>query len=192
MRGRALLVAVLVGCAGASGCTKKRTAANPGPEPGTTPGAVTRPPDVAENDPTRARAGDGDEEGWTTLEVTSARATLERRVYFGFDQYDLSDEALRIVGEKAEVLRAHPRIRMRITGHADEQGSTEYNLALGMRRAAAVRESLEGYGLDGRRFEVASRGEEEPLVAGSTEAAYARNRRAEFTVLSGMPREPRP
>lgn len=56
----------------------------------------------------------------------------------------------------------------------------------------AAREGLEAYGLDERRFEVASMGEEEPAVPGSAEAAYARNRRAEFIVLDGMPRQPQP
>ena len=191
MRGRFVGVVLVMACFAVTGCGKQRAAANPGPQAETVPESVVGGQAAAEN-PTGNRVDDEDGEGWTTLELSTARATLERRVFFGFDQYDLDSDAMRIVGDKAEVLRARPRIRLRITGHADEQGTTEYNLALGMRRATAVREALEGYGLDGRRFELASMGEEEPLVAGSTEAAHTRNRRAEFTVVSGLPREPRP
>ncbi|HEU4559321.1 MAG TPA: OmpA family protein [Longimicrobium sp.] len=192
MRGRFVGVVLVMACFAVSGCGKKRAVANLGPQAETVPGAVAPGPGAGDQGINRAGDEDEDGEGWTTLELSTARATLERRVFFGFDQYDLDSDAMRIVGEKAEVLRARPRIRLRVTGHADEQGTTEYNLALGMRRATAVREALEGYGLDGRRFELASMGEEEPLVDGSTEAAHARNRRAEFTVVSGLPREPRP
>jgi peptidoglycan-associated lipoprotein len=74
---------------------------------------------------------------------------------------------------------------MRIAGHADERGSVEYNLALGMRRAEAVRDYLAGFGLEAGRFEVTSMGEDMPLDRGSNEAAWARNRRAEFTITAG-------
>lgn len=189
MQGR-LVVAVVVLAAAVAGCGKKRAAVNPGAQ-AEAAGAGTQPPGSAAAD--AGRGGEDPENGsWGAPELAAARATLEQRVYFGFDQYDLDDGARRIVEAKAEILRTRPSIRLRITGHADEQGTTEYNLALGMRRAAAVRESFESHGLNGRRFEVASMGEEEPLVAGSTGGAHARNRRAEFTVLGGLPPAPRP
>ena len=190
MQGR-LVVAVVVLAAAVAGCGKKRAAVNPGAQ-AEAAGAGTQPPGSAAADAGRGGEEDPENGSWGAPELAAARATLEQRVYFGFDQYDLDDGARRIVEAKAEILRTRPSIRLRITGHADEQGTTEYNLALGMRRAAAVRESFESHGLNGRRFEVASMGEEEPLVAGSTGGAHARNRRAEFTVLGGLPPAPRP
>jgi peptidoglycan-associated lipoprotein len=83
------------------------------------------------------------------------------------------------------ILRANPGVQIRIAGHADERGSVEYNLALGMRRANAVREYLAGFGIDVSRFDTVSMGEDMPLDPASTEAAWARNRRAEFTVTGG-------
>lgn len=114
-----------------------------------------------------------------------ARATLQEEVYFGYDQFDIEPEAEQTLRSKAEILQANPEVRLRITGHTDERGSGEYNLALGMRRATAVRNFLTAYGLDGGRFTVASFGEDRPADSGTTEAAYARNRRAEFNITAG-------
>jgi peptidoglycan-associated lipoprotein len=83
------------------------------------------------------------------------------------------------------VLRANPDVTLRITGHADERGSIEYNLALGLRRANAVKDYLTGFGLSGARFTTETMGEDRPLDPGSGESAWARNRRAEFTVTAG-------
>jgi peptidoglycan-associated lipoprotein len=82
-------------------------------------------------------------------------------------------------------LRSSPSIRVRIDGHADERGSVEYNLALGMRRAQAVRQYLMDFGLDATRFETNSFGEDRPLVPGGSESAWSQNRRAEFRVTTG-------
>ena len=78
-----------------------------------------------------------------------------------------------------------PQVQLRIEGHADDRGSTEYNLALGNRRASALREFLTGFGLSESRFSIVSFGEERPLSNGSGEAAWARNRRGEFEVTAG-------
>jgi peptidoglycan-associated lipoprotein len=79
----------------------------------------------------------------------------------------------------------NPGVKIRISGHADERGSDEYNLALGNRRAAAAKRYLEGKGVDGSRIEVISYGEERPLNPGSDESAFAQNRRDEFEVTAG-------
>jgi peptidoglycan-associated lipoprotein len=76
-------------------------------------------------------------------------------------------------------------VKVRISGHADERGSDEYNLALGNRRAAAAKRYLENKGIDGSRIEVISYGEERPLNPGTDETAFAQNRRAEFEVTGG-------
>jgi peptidoglycan-associated lipoprotein len=114
------------------------------------------------------------------------RAVLHEIVYFDFDRSDVRADARPVLDSKVPHLREDGAIRLRIEGHADERGSAEYNLALGMRRANAVKQYFVGFGLDGARFEVVSFGEERPAVTGSNEAAWARNRRAEFNVLSGL------
>ncbi len=115
----------------------------------------------------------------------SRRATLEQRIYFGFDQSDLSSAARQALGEKAEVLRAAPSISVRIEGHADERGSDEYNLALSNRRAAAAKRFLVSLGISEERVETVGYGEEQPLDQEESEAAWARNRRDEFRITSG-------
>jgi len=85
----------------------------------------------------------------------------------------------------AAILVANPNVKLRISGHADERGSDEYNLALANRRAAAAKRYLESKGVDGGRMEVVSYGEERPLNPGSDEDAYAQNRRDEFEVTAG-------
>ena len=120
-----------------------------------------------------------------TAAARRARETLATRVHFDFDQSMIRGDQQTILTSQVAVLRAHPQVRLRITGHADERGSTEYNLALGQRRAQAVKDFYTTSGLDASRFEVVSLGEERPLASGSTEEAWAQNRRAEFTITGG-------
>ena len=120
------------------------------------------------------------------LETTErARDLLLEPVYFEFDSETLSAEAEDRLRTKAEVLRANPEMRIRVEGHADERGSTEYNLALGQRRAESIRSYLANYGISPDRITVLSYGEERPADEGGDEAALARNRRAEFVLTSG-------
>lgn len=118
-------------------------------------------------------------------EARRARETLAQRVHFDFDESEIEPAAEEVLRRQVGVLRAHPDVRLRITGHADERGSTEYNLALGQRRAQAVKDFYTTSGLAAARFEVNSLGEERPLVRESNEAAWAQNRRAEFTIIAG-------
>jgi peptidoglycan-associated lipoprotein len=113
------------------------------------------------------------------------RATLENRIFFEFDQSELSAAARQSLSEKVEVLRAMPSLTLRIDGHADERGSDEYNLALSNRRAAAAKRFLVNLGVSADRLETVGYGEEQPLDSGETEAAWAHNRRDEFRVSSG-------
>lgn len=111
--------------------------------------------------------------------------TLGTPIHFEFDKADIrpGDEA--ILNEKATILQRHPQVRIRIEGHADERGSDEYNMVLGQRRAQAAKAYLERRGIDGGRVEIISYGEERPVDPASSEAAWARNRRAEFGVTAG-------
>jgi peptidoglycan-associated lipoprotein len=117
--------------------------------------------------------------------VAAARATLEAMVFFDYDMSAVRNDAAAILRQKADILRASPQVRLRIEGHADERGSTEYNLALGNRRAEAVRQFLVGFGLAQDRFEIVSFGEGRPRQQGATEQAWAQNRRGEFIITAG-------
>ena len=117
--------------------------------------------------------------------MAAARATLEEMVFFDYDMSEIRSDAQGVLRQKIEVLRASPQVQLRIEGHADERGSTEYNLALGSRRADSVRQFLANFGLAAGRFATVSYGEERPMVAGSSESAWARNRRAEFAITAG-------
>lgn len=101
-------------------------------------------------------------------------------VYFGFDQHLLSDEAREILDDNAKYLRLRRSLRVRVEGHCDERGPTEYNLALGERRARAVKDYLVGLGIPAERIETISFGKERPAVEGHDETAWAKNRRSEF------------
>ncbi|HZD03417.1 MAG TPA: OmpA family protein [Longimicrobiales bacterium] len=117
--------------------------------------------------------------------MAEARATLEEMVFFDYDKSDIRSDAETVLRRKVEILRASPAVELLIAGHADERGSTEYNLALGQRRAESVRQFFADFGLDQNRFDITSFGEERPLVNEHNEAAWARNRRAEFEITAG-------
>jgi peptidoglycan-associated lipoprotein len=117
--------------------------------------------------------------------VRAARATLEETVYFDYDESAIRPDTERVLRQKVEILRNSPQVSIRIEGHADERGSTEYNLALGNRRAESVRQFLTGFGLSADRFSIVSYGEERPQASGSNEAAWAQNRRTEFVITAG-------
>ncbi len=117
--------------------------------------------------------------------MREARATLEEMIFFDYDDSEIRDDAATALRAKVDILRASPAVRLRIEGHADERGSTEYNMALGNRRAEAIRAFLVGFGLAENRFEIVSFGEGRPLQQGQTEAAWARNRRGQFVITAG-------
>ena len=117
--------------------------------------------------------------------VRAARASLEEMVFFDYDMSDIRDDAEATLRAKVDILRASPQVQVRIEGHADERGSTEYNMALGNRRAEAIRQFLVGFGLGENRFEIVSFGEGRPLQQGSTESDWARNRRGQFVITAG-------
>jgi len=106
-------------------------------------------------------------------------------VYFDFDQYTLTPEARKTISRKASFLKVHPELTVIIEGHCDERGTTEYNLALGERRAMAVRDYLRLLGVDVSRITTISYGKERPAVQGHNEEAWAKNRRAHFDVVGG-------
>lgn len=111
-----------------------------------------------------------------------AITVLREQVHFDFDRSRITDEAAATLQRKADVLRAHPELRIAIEGHCDERGSLEYNMALGQRRAQSTMKYLVDLGLTGDMFSTVSYGEERPTAQGANEGAWAQNRRAEFVI----------
>ncbi len=109
--------------------------------------------------------------------------TIGDRVLFAVDTSTITDQGKSILDGQAQWLLTNTDYRAVIEGHADEQGTREYNLALGFRRANAVREYLVARGVPASRLEVTSYGKERPIEVCSNETCYAQNRRA-VTVLS--------
>jgi peptidoglycan-associated lipoprotein len=113
----------------------------------------------------------------------AVRAVL-RDLQFEFDRWDLTPESRRTLDELAVALNNFPGLRLIVEGHADERGTTEYNLALGARRAQSARDYLVSLGVAADRLETTSYGEERPLDPAHNEMAWALNRRAHFVVKS--------
>ncbi|HOX26492.1 MAG TPA: peptidoglycan-associated lipoprotein Pal [Candidatus Krumholzibacteria bacterium] len=101
-------------------------------------------------------------------------------VFFAYDKYDLDDVAMATLAQNARIFNEHPDVAVLIEGHCDERGTVEYNLALGEKRAKAVRDYLVSLGMGSSRVRVTSYGESRPFALGSDEAAWAKNRRAHF------------
>lgn len=99
------------------------------------------------------------------------------RVFFGYDQYDLTSEARMTVERQAQWLKQYASNNIVIEGHCDERGTREYNLALGEKRAMTVRNYLIANGVDPSRIQTISYGKERPAVLGSDEGSWAQNRR---------------
>jgi peptidoglycan-associated lipoprotein len=110
------------------------------------------------------------------------RAEAGDRVFFAFDKSDITPEARQILQKQADWLKKYSQVTVTIEGHCDERGTREYNLALGERRATAVKNALVALGIPAARVSTISYGKERPAVVGSNEAAWAQNRRGVTTV----------
>src|SRR6056300_1767988 len=119
----------------------------------------------------------------TQMSDAEKLAQVGNTVYFGFDSSELAGEAQATLDRQAAFLNVNPTMVVIIEGHADERGTREYNLALGDRRAVAVRDYLLAKGLNAARVRTVSYGKERPAVSGSNDEAWAKNRRA-ATVLN--------
>lgn len=106
---------------------------------------------------------------------------LARIVYFDYDSFEVKPEFAATLEANARYLNANKTRRVGLEGHTDERGGREYNLALGQKRAEAVRRALSLLGVSEAQLEAVSFGEEKPAQVGSDEAAYAKNRRVELT-----------
>lgn len=115
--------------------------------------------------------------------VAAARSRfVNQNIHFEYDSAELSSMAKMLLKEKAEWLNANPNARVTVQGHCDERGTTEYNLALGERRAQAALNYLVDLGVSASRLDMVSYGEEKPLDPAKTAEAYRKNRRAQFVI----------
>jgi peptidoglycan-associated lipoprotein len=112
--------------------------------------------------------------------AAQAASDVPRVVYFDFDSYVVRDEFRNVIEGNAKLLSTDRKKRVLIEGHTDERGGSEYNLALGQRRAEAVARSLSLLGVQDGQLEPVSFGKERPVATGSDESAWAKNRRAEL------------
>jgi len=107
------------------------------------------------------------------------------RVYFDFDRYEVRSDAQPLLDSQATWLKRYPAVQVRIEGNCDERGTREYNLALGARRANAVREYLVAHGIPAGRISTVSYGKEKPIDLGSGDEADQHNRNAHTAIVSG-------
>lgn len=152
-----------------AGCAQKA------PEP-----AITAAPPAG---PVAAASGE-DAAAKATTEQAVARVVANlMRIHFEYDSDVLTEDARRALSDNAGILAAHPSIRVEVQGHCDARGTTEYNLALGQRRAESVVQYLERSAVSGAQVRAISFGKEKPRDARDSEEAWAQNRRVEFRVL---------
>ncbi len=109
-----------------------------------------------------------------------AMSNLPRSVYFDFDSYVIKDEYRPVIEANAKALAANRKAHVTVEGNTDDRGSSEYNLALGQRRAESVVKALTLLGADPAQLEAVSFGEERPAMQGENEEAWAKNRRADL------------
>ena len=179
---RRSLVAISVGLTlVVTACHHKKPETAPTPVNSTVapPPAPPPPPPMAPPPPSNT--------GGSNLEAAAAArvATMSDRIHFDYDKSDIKPEDTQRLDGKGALLKQFSALRIRITGHCDERGSDQYNIALGMRRATAAKTYLVQLGIDASRIDVASLGREVPIDPGHDESAWAQNRRDEFDIIAG-------
>jgi peptidoglycan-associated lipoprotein len=173
IRNSVLALAMAAAFAGCATTTPEEQAAAAATPPGTrtTPGSSTtgtgRGPTAV---PPVGISGGGQQ----------SRPDLKRSVYYEFDKYDVKPEYRALIQSHAAWLKANPQARITIEGNADEQGSREYNVALGQRRAESVVKMLVLLGAKPEQIEAVSWGEEKPRASGHDEKSWSENRRSDF------------
>lgn len=113
------------------------------------------------------------------------RVNVGDTVHFDFDRFDVREEDRALLQRQAAWLAKYPSVRVTIEGHCDERGTREYNIALGARRANAVKEYLVSIGVSSARVDTTSYGKERPICTESTEDCWAQNRRGVTTLAGG-------
>ena len=179
-----LLVMVIV----ITGCAKK--VPPPPPQPPAPPPAAAPPPPPPPPPPPRPAPAPPPRP--LTEDEIFQRKTLDQLnaekplgdINFDYDMSTIREDARPILQRDADYMRRWPSIKVTVEGHADARGTNEYNLALGERRGAAVKDYLVSLGIGGDRILAISKGEEEPLCMEMTEACFAMNRRGHFIITA--------
>lgn len=151
-----------------AGCPKK-----PAPAPETQP---TTPVDTTPKKPVTPPVE-------TPVKKTIVESQFQT-VYFDFDKYNLRGDAKSGLDSNYNLMKTFPDVIVKIEGNCDERGTVEYNLSLGQKRAQAAMDYLTGLGIAANRISIISYGKERPAVQGHDEAAWAKNRRDEFRIIS--------
>jgi peptidoglycan-associated lipoprotein len=151
-------------------CTHKQEAVNTAPPPAPPPASQPAPA------PVTSSIIPGSAEDF--------RVNVGDTVHFAFDQYNVEESDKSVLSRQAAWLQKYPSVRVTIEGHCDERGTREYNLALGARRANAVKEFLVSQGVSTGRVETISYGKERPTCTDSSESCWSQNRRG-ITVITG-------
>lgn len=157
-----LIAIAFVGCGGT-----KTTPVTPETKP-VVQDTTTKPPEKPVEPPTKP----------------SLKEDQFQTVYFDFDKYTLRPDAKAALDNNYKLLTEYGDAIVKIEGHCDERGTVEYNLSLGEKRARAAMEYLVGLGISANRISIISYGKERPAVMGSDEAAWSKNRRGEFRIVS--------
>ena len=174
------------------GCSKK--VPPPSPPPPAPPPAPTAPPPPPPPPPPPAAPApapppapkplsEEDIFRQKTLAQLNAEMPLAD-VMFDYDQFNIRDDQRSVLQKNADYMRRWTTVRVTVEGHADARGTNEYNLALGQRRANAVRDYVVSLGVTADRFVIVGKGEEEPVCSEDADACHARNRRVHFVITA--------
>ena len=185
----ATAIALMIAVATIAGCSRKTPPPAP-PPPAPPPPAVVQPapppPPPAQpkpQPPAPPPAPLTEEQIYQKTPLDELSRQLSD-VLFDYDQFSVREDQRPVLQKNADWMRKWPTSRVQVEGHADARGTNEYNLALGERRANAVREYMVGLGIAAERVTVVSRGEESPTCTEDTDACHARNRRGRFAVTA--------
>ncbi|QQS53678.1 MAG: peptidoglycan-associated lipoprotein Pal [Candidatus Competibacteraceae bacterium] len=195
----ATALALLASCAATGENTDQEQTAAAQPDAATQPGVTAQPGQEVYSYPygqapsldtydtfdtsgatTTAAAQAGGQPAQAVADISGGVASADRIVYFSYDSVDVVPESRTIIENNARSLIKNPQIITQLEGHTDDRGSREYNIALGERRANAVRQTMIAMGVSPQQIRVVSFGEERPAAPGQSERSYALNRRVEI------------
>jgi len=148
-------------------------------------GCTTKPQASNEAPPPQAMTSSSTQSSVVPGSAEDLRVNVGDTVHFAYDKYDIQDEDRAILQRQAAWLGKYPQIRVTVEGHCDERGTREYNLALGARRANAVKEYLVSLGVSAGRLDTISYGKERPMCTASNEDCWAQNRRGVTIITAG-------
>lgn len=175
----AMFLLVLLGGCGTTGEVEGDKGAAPAAEAGAADSSATTTPGSAAGAGEATPMESGEKAAVDPFNDPS-NLLSQRIVYFAFDSSSIPDDALPLIKAHAQYLASNPSVTFTLEGHADERGTREYNIALGERRADAVRRMLMANGVSASQINVISYGEERPAKQGHSEEAWQYNRRAVF------------